>query len=74
MAKLHCLTDQYSKKVLVKDYGDSTKYAVLHISKTDVFIKIDKRIKSKEDFIKLYGYNSVHTEEEHINAILWNPK
>lgn len=71
MSKLHCLTDQNGKKVLVKDYGDSSKYAILHISKTDVFIKTDKRIKSKEDFVSIYGYKATYTEENHIEALLW---
>lgn len=70
MSKLHCLTNQHGKKVLLKDYGDTVKFAILHISKTDVFVKIDKRIKSKDDFIKLYGHNCTYTEEEHLKAIL----
>ena len=64
MAKLPCLIDSQSKKILIKDYGDSSKYAILHISKTDVFVKTDKRIHSKEDFIKIYGYGATYKEED----------
>lgn len=72
MKKFHCLTSEFSKQVLLKDYGDSAKYAVLSISKTDIIIKTDKRIKDKDDFIKLYGYKAAHTEEDLTKAMIWN--
>lgn len=72
MAKFHCLTSDNGKFVLLKDYGDSSKYAVLSISKVDIIIKTDKRIKSFSDFIKLYGYKAVHTLEEKNKALVWN--
>jgi len=74
MAKFHCLTSEQGKYVLLKDYGDTTKFVVLCICRTDTFVKVDKRIKSKEDFIKFYGYKSVYTEEEMIKALVWNQK
>lgn len=42
MAKLHCLTSDNGKMVLIKDYGDSSKYAVLNISKVDVIVKTEE--------------------------------
>lgn len=71
MAKFHCLTSDNGKFVLLKDYGDSSKYAVLSISKVDIIIKTDKRIKSVTDFIRLYGYGCTYTEEEKNKALIW---
>lgn len=70
MAKVHCLTSKQTKYLLLKNYGDTTSYVVLHICKNDVFAKTDKRINSEKDFIKLYGYEAVHTEEEMDKALL----
>lgn len=71
MAKFHCLISEYSKQVLLKDYGNTIGYAVLTISKVDITIKTDRRIKSEDDFIKLYGYKAVHTLEEKNKALIW---
>ena len=74
MKKLHCLFNGTTKFILIQDWGDSSKFAVLHICKPDIFVKTDKRIKSKDDFIHLYGYEAVHTEESiniALNGKLW---
>ena len=64
MRKFDCLTSENNTKYfLLRDYGDSTKYTVLCTGTTDVFVKTDGRIKSVEDFIRLYGYKSIHSQE-----------
>lgn len=74
MEKIHCLINEQTKYLLLKNYGDSTSYIVLHICKNDVFAKTDKRIKSKDDFIKLYGFKAKHTEEEIDKALIYKFK
>lgn len=71
MVKFHCLTSESGKQVLLKDYGDTSSYAVLNISKVSIIIKTDKRIKSEKDFIRLYDYGCVHTIEEKDKALVW---
>jgi hypothetical protein len=68
MKKLPCLTDRTIKKFLLKDWGDTAGYAILFISKSDCFIKTDKRIKgnekqAEEKFKELYGYNATFSYE-----------
>ena len=65
MKKLPCLLskDKSSAKVLVKDYGDTSSFSVIHVSKSDTFIRTDKRIKSVTDFTTIYGYETVSKEE-----------
>ena len=63
MKQLPCLTDKVSQKFLLKDYGDTVGYAILFVSKSDFFIKTDKRIKgdakmAEEKFKALYGYDA----------------
>ena len=58
MAKIFCITDKFSKKYLVKDYGDTNNYAVLSVNKStkEVTLKVDKRlIGEKENFFTIYG-------------------
>ncbi len=75
MAKIFdCLTGKQCKYVLLKDYGDSPKYTVLSISMVDIIVKTDKRIKSVEDFVKLYGYGCEHTKEDMVKALICNFK
>lgn len=66
MAKFHCLTSEHGKMVLLKDYGNTSNLAVLHIGKVDIIIKTDKRIKFEKDFIQLYGYGAIHTQEDNV--------
>jgi len=70
MVRFHCLTSEFSKYILLKDYGDTTYFVVLHLCKTDTFVKVDRRIKSKDDFIKLYGFQAKYTEEEMNKALI----
>jgi hypothetical protein len=63
MKKLPCIIDKISQKFLLKDYGDTTGYAILFVSKSDCLIKTDKRIKgdakmAEEKFKELYGYDA----------------
>jgi len=74
MVKFHCLTSKYNKLVLLKDFGDTTKLVILHLTCRDAFVKVDGRVKSKDDFIKLYGFEAKHTEEEMDKALVWKQK
>jgi|688.fasta_scaffold505591_2 hypothetical protein len=61
MKKLPCITDIVSHKFLLKDYGDTTGYAILFVRNSDCFIKVDKRIKgddkmAEKKFRELYEY------------------
>jgi len=74
MKKLHCLTGEKSKYVMLKDYGNTTGYVVLMISSTDTFVKTDKRIFSEKEFINLYGYDMKHTIEDINKAFIFKSK
>jgi hypothetical protein len=72
MKNLPCLTDKddkNSKKFLFKDFGDAADYAMLFVSESDCFVKIDRRIKgnekqAEEKFKELYGYGSTFSYEQ----------
>ena len=71
MAKIFCIADKFSKKYLIKDYGDTSNYAVLSVNRLtkQVVLKTDKRLLGeKENFFTLYGgaTGSKFTEEEKI--------
>ena len=58
MAKIYCITDKFSKKYLVKDYGDTNNYAILSVNKAtkEVTLKTDRRLNGyKENFFTIYG-------------------
>ena len=64
MKKFYCLVneDRTSAYVLLRDYGDSSSWTILCHSKTDTFVKTDKRIRTSDEkeaskkFEELYGY------------------
>ena len=71
MAKIPCITTKTSRAYLIKDYGDTSKYAVLTVNRLtkQVVLKTDKRlVGEKENFFTLYGgaTGSKFTEEEKI--------
>ena len=74
MKSFDCLTSKHGKYVLLKDYGDTSYYAVLCISKVDTIIKTDKRIKSTVDFIGLYGFEAKPSVEIMSKALIWKQK
>jgi hypothetical protein len=72
MKKVTCLTGSDGRYILIRNYGDhqaTTPYAVLHVGGSELFIKTDKRIKSEDDFIKLYGYKCEVEKLDYLEAV-----